>query len=64
MAHSPSLHRLPLELDPRDPDFARQCGRWAHETRCEMQELVALTHESIARSRALLVDTELMLARR
>ena len=60
MAQAQPLHLL--DLDPRDPDFVRKALVQSFRARCEMHELVLMTKDTIATTRALLVEADRMLA--
>jgi hypothetical protein len=55
---------LPFDLDPRDPNFAREMLSWSLQTRCEISELLANATETLATSRALMAQTDRLLARK
>ena len=55
------IHPL-FNLDTRDPSFRSAASSWAVETRCEMDGMVADTKRTIARSKVLLAETDLILA--
>jgi hypothetical protein len=52
----------PLDLDSRDPDFDRKMLARASRVRCEMHELILLTKETIATTRALMAEADRMIA--
>jgi hypothetical protein len=54
-------HRLPLDWDVRDPNFARECVLWAHQTRCELQEITAFARETITDAKALIAQADRIL---
>jgi hypothetical protein len=51
---------LPDDID--DPDFDRKVLAWAHGVRCEMQELISMTQETITATKALIDEADRMLA--
>jgi hypothetical protein len=57
-------HRLPLDLDPKDPNFSRQCLDWSWTTQAEIADLIAGTKKEIAASWALLAEANRILARK
>jgi hypothetical protein len=59
----PNRH-LPFDIDPRDPDFAREMFSWASETQSEICELLAATRQTLAVSRALMASADRILARK
>lgn len=55
-------HLTPSQLDTRDPDYANKYSLWAGRTECDLAELIAATRETIASSRALIVEADRILA--
>jgi hypothetical protein len=55
---------LPYELDSRDPNFAREMLEWSEQTRREIQEVLASTRRTIATTRVLIAEADLILARK
>ena len=49
---------LPLQVDPRDPNFLRDMKLWHVEFRNEMSELIVKTKETVDQSRALIRDAD------
>jgi hypothetical protein len=56
--------RLPYELDSRDPNFAREMLAWSEQTRRDIGEALVGTRRSIAASKALMAQTDRILARK
>jgi hypothetical protein len=54
----------PAGLDIRDPDFPRKCVAWQNQQHSEIADLIARTKETLAVSRALMQEADLLLALR
>jgi hypothetical protein len=63
-SHHLHSHHLPLALDPKDPEFPRQCLTWAFEAKCEIMELIAKANGDIAISRVLMAEADRILGRK
>ena len=64
MGNHQTSHSAPVDLDVRDPDFARKYFLWAHQLQCEVVELVAGSKETLAESRTLMLEADRLLALR
>ena len=64
MGNHSAYHSVPADLDTRDPAFARKYFLWARQVQCEVVELVAGSKETLAQSRALLLEADRLLALR
>jgi hypothetical protein len=54
----------PSELDIADHDFSAKSVMWTGQMQSEMDQLVALTKQTIAESRRLVTEIDRLLARR
>jgi len=63
MLHHPA-HISPSELDVCDPNFRGQLAAWTIQIRSEIEEMFVLTNETIATSKALIEETDRLLALR
>ena len=64
MASLRPYHSSPVELDVDDPEFSRKYLLWAHQVQCEIVELLAGSRETLANSRALMLEADRLLALR
>ncbi len=55
---------LPFHLDPRDPNFSRDRNLWRVGMYCELHELIDKTKETVAQTRALILEADRILALR
>jgi hypothetical protein len=62
MLARPARILSPPDID--DPDFQALCAAWTGQMRHEMQETIATTWDTIAKSRALMAEIDRMLALR
>jgi hypothetical protein len=54
----------PSEFDITDRNFPAKCIAWTDQIRYELDDLLALTKQTIAESRTLMAQIDRMLARR
>ena len=55
------LHTKPRDLNAHDPDFHERLLAWASQAQCEMRELILITKETIATTKAIIADVDRML---
>ena len=53
-----------LALKVSDPDFAAHCLAWTHQMRSDMDATVGLTKDTLATSKVLMKEADILLARR
>ena len=61
--HQPD-YSSPADLDIRDPDFRSKFLLWQNQQHCEIADLIERTKGTLAVSRALMEEADLLLALR